>query len=597
VSSINPKERRWGRSWVGDRLDEVRIRLARPDALLSLSLLGLLTGVVAGAVIVLFRLAILGAQKFILPGHLAENFEGLGVEARFVLPVLASLLLVAMFRWYSRGIHVLGVAHVLERMDRYQGRISSRAFVLQFCGAALAIIGGHSVGREGPSVFLGAASGSLLAKRLALPHNVIRTLVGCGTAAAIAASFNTPLAGVVFALEVVMMEYSVTSFIPVILAAVSATAVCNAVFGNYPAFVLPSVQMGSLWDLVPVVFLGIAAGVVSAGFIQSVQSVSSRGVRLPFEWRLVLAGLLMGGMGMFLPELMGIGYDSVDTAMHGGFTLTLLAALLVGKVLATSVCIGLGVPGGSIGPVLFIGAMLGALFAGIAEYLPLTPVNQFGLFALLGMGAMMSGTLQAPLAALIAMLELTDNPEIILPGMLVVVISGLTASAVFGKESIFTTTLRSGGFHVENDPLAQAQRRIGVASVMDRSLAQVASRISWERAEKLLHSGSRYLLIDKEDQSQVLMPTDHLANFLTSQKPDNREESIDLMSIPAQRWHVAKVSLQANLQEAEETLDQPSVEALVVTRRTAAGTHRVYGALTPEMLESIFMARRWEKPS
>jgi len=439
-------------AWSADRLDEVRVRLAQRNALVALSLLGLLTGVLAGGVIVLFRLVIDGTQQYILPGNVAENFEGLGIEARFVLPALAALLLAAMFRWFSRGTHVLGVAGVLGRMQHQQGRIGARAFFLQFFGAAIAIVGGHSVGREGPSVFLGAASGSLLARRLALPHNVVRTLAGCGTAAAIAASFNTPLAGVVFALEVIMLEYSVSSFIPVILSAVSATAVSNAVFGDHPAFTLPSVQLGSLWDLVPVVLLGIAAGVFSAVYIQLVKLISARAARFPIEARLVLAGVLMGGVAVVVPDVMGTGYDSVDKALHGGFTLSLLIVLLLGKVLATSCCIGLGVPGGSIGPALFIGAMLGALFAGLADYLPLTPVNQVGLFALLGMGAMMSGSLQAPLAALVAMLELTDNPDIILPGMLVVVISGLTASEIFGKESIFQVAVQADGLQINKDP-------------------------------------------------------------------------------------------------------------------------------------------------
>jgi len=570
-----------------NQLDEIRIRLARPNALMSLSLLGLLTGVLAGGVIVLFRLAIAGAQELLLPGRGIENFEALALDARFVLPVLAALLLAAMFRWFSRGIHVVGVAHVLERMDRHQGRIGSRAFMLQFCGAVLAIAGGHSVGREGPSVFLGAASGSLLAKRLALPHNVIRTLVGCGAAAAIAASFNTPLAGVVFALEVVMMEYTVSSFIPVILSAVSATAMCNAVFGDHPVFTLPSVHIGSLWELVPVVVLGIAAGVLSAIFIQAVQTVAARGARFPLEVRLVMAGVMMGGMGLFLPQVMGMGYDSVDAALHGGFTLSILVLLLFGKVLATSLCIGLGVPGGSIGPVLFIGAMLGALFAGLSDYLPLMPVNKVGLFALLGMGAMMSGSLQAPLAALVAMLELTDNPAIILPGMLVVVISGLTASEVFGKESMFVTMLRTDGFRVDNDPLAQAQRRIGVASAMDRSLVRVGPLVSHEQAGQLLETAPRYLLIGSEAGAQVLMPAAHLASFLAA-RDSAGGESIDLLAIPAKRWQVAAITLQANLQEAADLLEQPDVEALVVQRRTAAGTDRVFGALTPEMVESAY---------
>jgi H+/Cl- antiporter ClcA len=577
------------KTWATEWLDESRIRLARPGALMSLSLLGLVTGVLAGGVIVLFRLLVEGTQEFILPGQGPENFEALTAEARFALPFLAALLLALMFRWFGRGIHVLGVAHVLERMDRHQGRISSRAFLLQFFGAALAIIGGHSVGREGPNVFLGAAAGSLLAKRLALPNNVIRTLVGCGTAAGIAASFNTPLAGVVFALEVIMMEYSVSSFIPVILAAVSATAVSNAVFGNYPAFILPSVQMVSLWDLVPVIALGIAAGAVSAVYVQSVQSVATRTAGLSIGWRLVMAGVLMGGMGILLPEIMGIGYDSVDTALHGGFTVSVLILLLIGKVLATSVCIGMGVPGGSIGPTLFIGAMLGALFAGLADYLPLTPVNQVGLFALLGMGAMMAGSLQAPLAALTAMLELTDNPKIILPGMLVVVISGLTAGEIFGKGSVFTTMLRSSGFKIGSDPLTQALRRIGVASVMERRVAQVGQKVSHERARELLQNAPRYLLVSTEGDAQVLMPSSNLASYLDAKNGEKSHDPIDLLSIPAKRWNVATISLQANLQEASEALKHHEVEALVVKRHAASGIQRVYGIITPEMVDNAYL--------
>jgi hypothetical protein len=204
------------------------------------------------------------------------------------------------------------------------------------------------------------------------------------------------------------------------------------------------------------------------------------------------------------------------------------------------------------------------------------------------MGAMMSGSLQAPLAALVAMLELTDNPEIILPGMLVVVISGLTASEVFGKESIFFTSLRAGGFRVDTDPLAQAQRRIGVASAMDRRMVQVGSEVSIDQARKLLQSGPRYLLVDCESDQQVLMPAAHLARFLAANESLGSDESIDLLSIPAQRWQVAAISLQANLQEASEVLRLPSVEALVVQRRTAAGVDRVFGVLTPEMVESAY---------
>ncbi|MCB1798441.1 MAG: chloride channel protein [Gammaproteobacteria bacterium] len=574
-------------------LDESRIRLSRPDALLPLAALGLLTGLLAGGVIVLFRLFVEGVQDGILPGEGPENFEALPGWARVLLPVLAALLLAATFRWFAKGVHMLGVARVMERMAYHQGDCTWRAFLLQFFGAALAIIGGHSVGREGPHIFLGAASGSLLGQHLSLPHNVVRALVGCGTAAGIAASFNTPLAGVVFALEVVMMEYSVASFIPVILAAVSATTLSRVVLGSQSAFAWPDMHMGPLHELAIVLVLGIAAGVASALFIQAVKLVAHHSRELPIWWRMPLAGLLVGAIGWHIPEVMGIGYDSVDVAARGSYAIAMLGLLMAGKLLATSLCIGLGVPGGVIGPALFIGTMLGALVAELAALTPFGLEGHVGFFALLGMGAMMSGSLQAPLAALTAMLELTDNPEIILPGMLAVVAAGITSKEVFGKDSLFVTMLQANGLDYTASPVFQALRRIGVAGVMNRSFSRVHQHVSREKARELLDQAPAYLLIDAEHSQSVLMPAVELAKFIETPGNDAREkdaEDIDLLSIPAERYDIEAIDLQANLQEAWMAFEKGSAEALLVRRMTAPGIYRIYGILTRDTVERSYRA-------
>ena len=574
-------------------LDESRIRMARPDALLPLALLGLLTGLLAGGVIVLFRLFVEGIQDGILPGDGAENFESLPGWARIALPVMAAFLLAAIFRWFAKGVHTLGVARVMERMAYHQGECTWRAFLLQFFGAALAIIGGHSVGREGPHIFLGAASGSLLGQHLSLPHNVVRALVGCGTAAGIAASFNTPLAGVVFALEVVMMEYSVASFIPVILAAVSATTLSRVVLGSQSAFAWPDMHMGPLHELAIVLVLGITAGVASALFIQAVKLVAHHSRDLPIWWRMPLAGLLVGAIGWHIPEVMGIGYDSVDLATRGSYAIAMLALLMTGKLIATSLCIGLGVPGGVIGPALFIGTMLGALVAELAAMTPFGLEGHVGFFALLGMGAMMSGSLQAPLAALTAMLELTDNPEIILPGMLAVVAAGITSKEVFGKDSLFVTMLQANGLDYTASPVFQALRRIGVAGVMNRSFSRVHQHVSREMARDILDQAPAYLLIDAERSQSVLMPAVELAKFIETPGIDAREkgeEDIDLLSIPAERYDIEAIDLQANLQEAWMAFEKGSAEALLVRRMTAPGIYRIYGILTRDTVERSYRA-------
>jgi hypothetical protein len=251
-------------------------------------------------------------------------------------------------------------------------------------------------------------------------------------------------------------------------------------------------------------------------------------------------------------------------------------------------CIGLGVPGGMIGPALFMGAMLGALVAELALVLPFGLESHVGFFALLGMGAMMSGSLQAPLAALTAMLELTHNPGIILPGMLAVVVAGITASELFGKESLFITMLRASGLDYGTNPVYQALRRVGVASAMDRSFVQIRQQLTASQAGEILGNSPAYLLVTTDDDSRVLMPAVELVKFLESDDTMEPDTVIDLMQIPAQRMSVARIHLQASMQEALSSFEETAAEALVVERVTAPGIYRVYGILLPETVDKAY---------
>jgi CIC family chloride channel protein len=572
--------------WLVEKLDELRLHLSRPDALIQLAFIGLLTGLAAGGVIVLFRLMVEGVQAGFLPDGLAENYEALPAWLRFLLPVAGGVLIGLIFRARAKGLYVLGVARVMERMAYHQGHLTLRGFLLQFVGAAVAIVSGHSVGREGPHIFLGAASGSLLGQFLTLPNNSIRTLVGCGTAAGIAASFNTPLAGVIFALEVVMMEYTLASFIPVMLAAAGATALSYAAFGPEAAFHVPELGSITLSDLPLVVLLGIVAGIVSTLFIHLLQQMAERFKTVPFWWRTTVAGVLVGLLAILVPEVMGIGYDTVNGVLLGEVGMAMLAVLVLFKLLATVSSVGLGVPGGMIGPALFIGASLGGLVAQVVTLLFPGVQLDAGIYALLGMGAMMGASLQAPLAALTAIMELTHTPQIIMPGMLVIVIAGLTASELFRKESLFITMLKASGMDYDANPVMQALRRMGVASVMTRSFIRSSSVVSREQAQTLLLQQPEWILLSGEDRNPVaLMAAVDLARFL--QEADD-SEPVDLLSIPARRMNVAAINLQATLQEALELLNRRTVEALYVERMTAPGIRRVYGVVTREQVDSAY---------
>jgi len=580
-------KRVWQRIVAGyqDLLQKVRVRVASPEALLQLAVLGLLTGLAAGAVILLFRLGVEGTQAALLPPGRPENYEGLGPWLRFALPLAGGLGIGLIFSWWARGEYLLGVARVMERLAYHQGHLGVREFLLQFVGAVVAIVSGHSVGREGPNIFLGAASGSLLGHSLSLPNNTIRTLVGCGTAAGISASFNTPLAGVIFALEVVLMEYSVSSFIPVILAAVSADALSVWVFGAVPAFSIPPLALGSLAEIGLVLLLGLLIGGAAAAFIQMLESVARRTQTLNFWLRTTLAGALVGAIGLLVPEVMGIGYDTVNQALVGDYGLWLLVLFAIAKMLATACSVGMGIPGGAIGPSLFIGAMVGGAVGQLAGYwLPQLGIDA-GFYALLGVGAMLGASLQAPLAGLTAMMELTHSPQIVMPGMLAIVVAALISREVFGKDSIFLSVLKTSGLDYKASPVLQALRRIGVASVMDQRFVRRDHRISQDAARALLQQAPEWILLDQGGAVVALLPAVDLARHLGEQTADGE---IDLLEIPARRREVVSIELQASLQEALEKLDRSGAQAVYVERMIAPAFRKTYGVLTREQIESAY---------
>lgn len=575
-----------------DKLEALRFRLARPDALLHLAFLGLITGFLAGGVIVIFRLLVEGTQDQLLPGNSSENYEALDSGIRFLFPLISGVLLALLFYKGAKGIRVLGIARVMDRMAYHQGYLTVRGFFMQFFGAAIAIIGGHSVGREGPHVYLGAATGSLFGQSMTLPNNSIRTLVASGAAAGIAASFNTPLAGVVFALEVIMMEYTLGSFIPVMLAAVAATGLSNAVLGSEPAFIIPDFEFTSFAELPILLLLGLVVGSGAALFNHTLGFIAAKTQQIEIWWRVIAAGIIVACIGLVYPEVLGIGYDSVNRTLLGGFSISVLLALTLAKLLATSVSIGLGIPGGMIGPAFFIGATLGGVIGYLASYFFGFDSSHIGFYALLGMGAMMGASLQAPLAALTAVMELTYNPGIIMPGMLTIVVAQLTASEVFNKQSLFISMLRSNGLDYDINPVMQVLRGIGVASILEAKTVRLPQIISLEEANDIIENNDvEWLLLnDKNDVLRMLMPVSELAKYLQTEEA---LDELDLIGIPAQRLQLSPISLQFNLQQAHDKFEQ-GAEALYVVfnEEQAEDSPRIYGVITEAMVEAAYKPKQ-----
>jgi len=566
-------------------LENVRLDLSRAEAILPLSILGLIAGTLAALTIIALRLMVDALQLSFYPMEVAEQFEALSPLWRLGIALGGGILIGLLYRFSRESAHTVGVLHVLERLAQHQGRLPWRNTLVQFLGGAITMVAGHSVGREGPSAHLGAASSNLPAQALGFPNNSLRVLAACGAAAGIAASFNTPLAGAVFAMEVLLMEYTVAGFTPIIMATVSATALTRAMLGHQLAYDIPPMELGSLVELPYILLCGVAIGALAAGFNRLFLWVASQGRQLP-EWlRPMLGGLLVGLCGMAVPQVMGIGNDTVNELLLGGAAVPLLLVILVVKVLATVGGIGLGLPGGVIGPALFIGAAGGALLGSLGVVLGANDINAVGLYVLIGMGAMMAATMMAPMAGLIAVLELTGEPNILLPGMLAIVAATITSGRLSGRESLFHGLLHARGLAYRVDPLTQSLRRIGVTSVMNRSVVSLPRLAAAAEVDEALVKQPAWILVREEAKADTLLKA---VALVLARKEMADVEAYDLMDIPAERLAGASIDSRATLQEAQERLHKSGAQVLYVVGQSVPGVPRVQGVLTQEEIENSY---------
>ena len=552
------------------------------DNQIGLAGLALLTGILSAGLITLFRLAIELPLVHFLPIESAEHYEGLSHATRATLLLCGGALLILMFYWLPTERRGVGVTHVLQRMERHQGYLPARNVLLQWIAAAVAIISGHSVGREGPAIHLGAGTGSLIGQHTELAHHRLRILAGAGVASAISASFNTPMAGVIFAMEVVLLEYSIRGFIPIILASVAGAIVSRAVFGHETAFDVPALDMTSLWEVPYIMLLGCVAGLVAGGYILAVKGFQRLGhAPLVIRW----GGLTLTTLAIswWLPEILGIGYDTVNAALNGQVIVTTLLLLLGAKLLLSAWAAAVSFPAGLIGPVLFIGAALGGLMGQLSVWLFPDYQVSVGFYAMLGIGAMMGAVLRAPLAALVALLELTANPNIIMPGMLSIVIASLVVSELFRLPSVFQVQLGGNVQYQAPSPVRQMLRNTWVAQAMQKSVIEVRRQLSREAAGFVLQRDPDWLLIADE---KILIRPAAIVEALETH-PD--AETLDLLSIPADRQTVGEISLKANLQDALDLMQSHQLQWLTVYRDERR--RQLAGVVSRQDIDSYYQYR------
>ena len=330
------------------------------------------------------------------------------------------------------------------------GRIRPRVAIVKSLASALCIGSGGSVGREGPIVQIGSALGSTLGQLLRVPESRLRLLVACGAAGGIAATFNAPIAGVVFALELILRDFEAESFGVVVLSSVAANVVGRSAFGSAAFLPLPAFQIVSLWEYGLYAGLGVVSalgGVVFIRVLYGLEDLADAIWRGP-EWlRPAVGGGLLGLLLLLLPQMYGVGYPVLERAIGGRYGIGLLCILLVGKIIATSLTIAIGGSGGVFAPSLFMGAMLGTAYGDALHALLPHVAGPSGAYGLVGMGAVFAAAARAPMTAVIIIFELTGDYQIILPLMFSVSLAAGVGN-LLSSDTIYTLKLRRRGIDI-----------------------------------------------------------------------------------------------------------------------------------------------------
>ncbi|MCF8480848.1 MAG: chloride channel protein [Rhodospirillum sp.] len=348
------------------------------------------------------------------------------------------------------GREPLGVANVIEDMALAGARMDGRKGLVAALGSALSIGVGGSVGREGPAVHLGATFCALVARRLRLGERMARTLLGCGAAAAVAASFNTPIAGALFANEVIIGHYALSAFAPVVLASVAGTVVSRVWFGHESVFSLPGMTLTSFWEFPAFAGLGLVAGLLALAFMRGIFLAQTAAIRsrLPQPIRPMVAGFAVGLTALWLPEVLGIGYETTDQALKAAYGFQFLVTVILAKMVATMLCLGWGFGGGVFSPSLTLGALLGSAYGIVAT--SVFPALSSGetAYALIGMGAMSAAVLGAPISTTLIIFEFTGDYELTIGVVVATVIASGLVQGVSGHDSFFHWQLARKGIRL-----------------------------------------------------------------------------------------------------------------------------------------------------
>jgi len=556
-----------------------RLLAIRPSDETQLILIAVVVGVLAALGYVLLRTSLEQVEAYFFgPLHslLSIDLGGWRRVGIVLLPVLGIVCLIPLMLLFPGDVGGYGLPRFLEIVNLRGGVIRARSILITIIAPALTIGSGGSAGLEGPIAQLGGAIGSNVGQTFGVTGTKMRVMVASGVAAGIAAVFNAPMAGVMFAIEIVLLgDFEIHHFTPLVIAAGVATASARMVFGNALMFDVPAYTLVSYWELLLYAGLGVVVGGLAVLNIKIFYGVWDlfESSRLPRLVRPVVGAALVGTVGIGLPQVMGGGYHTISEAMHGDLPWLLMAALPLFKMVTTAITLGSGGAGGIFAPAMFMGTMVGGAYGAMVHAIWPSATAPVGTYALVGLGAFLAAAAHAPLTAMFLLFEITNSHEIVLPVLFASAI-GTIIARLFYAESIDTEALSRKGVELKVGRELTAMNALTVAEVMHKDFASVPASLDLHSlAQRFATSPWIYFpVLDHGERMVGIISLNDIRTVLVEEELAHLVVVADMMT-----REVITVFPDDTLNRAMEEFGRKDIEQMPVVARQDPG--RVLGML------------------
>lgn len=502
------------------KMSDAFVRYTQFSQTTYIFILGIIVGIAGGLISIGFRWLIKFFEKFTLngTGNTLELLANLPIYWKILLPVAGGLIVGPLVYFLAREAKGHGVPEVMQAIALKNGVIRPRVVAVKSIASAITISTGGSVGQEGPIIQVGSGLGSTIGQLLKVSPDRLKILVGCGAAAGIAATFNAPIAGAFFALEVILGNFAIASFSPIVISSVLATVVSRAFLGNAPIFVVPHYSLISSWEIPLYMGLGLVCGFVALAFTNTVHASEQffDRLKIPEYLKTPFGAFFLGIIFLAFPHVFGGGYETIELALNGKLVWYMLLILVFVKLLATGITLGSGGSGGIFAPALFLGAVTGGAFGYLVNFIFPAIAARSGAYAMVGMGAVVAGATHAPITSILILFEMTNDYKIILPVMIACTIATILARKL-KADSIYTLKLTSRGISLNQGREEIIMKSFTVGDLMKPDVPTIEECTRLNKLIKIFMENQEpyYYVITGDNQLLGSLSTHDVKNVLS----------------------------------------------------------------------------------